>query len=49
MKDSQGTERGRCEEIGCTCLDYCKPESGHKCDFCGHFPTNHKASVATPR
>jgi len=43
MKDGQGQIRGGCTEPGCGCAEYLKPsDSGHKCEYCGHYPTNHK-------
>eukprot|EP01118_Nematostelium_gracile_P000624 TRINITY_DN10677_c0_g1_i2.p1 TRINITY_DN10677_c0_g1~~TRINITY_DN10677_c0_g1_i2.p1 ORF type:complete len:132 (-),score=49.29 TRINITY_DN10677_c0_g1_i2:73-468(-) len=43
MKDSQGTERGECEE-DCLCVEYVKPKNDElKCNYCGHYPAKHKA------
>eukprot|EP01116_Phalansterium_solitarium_P018187 TRINITY_DN4725_c0_g1_i1.p1 TRINITY_DN4725_c0_g1~~TRINITY_DN4725_c0_g1_i1.p1 ORF type:complete len:129 (+),score=2.31 TRINITY_DN4725_c0_g1_i1:107-493(+) len=43
-RDAQGVERGGCQEPGCTCVDYVKPSASHKCDYCEHPPTVHKAA-----
>eukprot|EP01112_Ceratiomyxa_fruticulosa_P011814 TRINITY_DN323_c0_g2_i1.p1 TRINITY_DN323_c0_g2~~TRINITY_DN323_c0_g2_i1.p1 ORF type:complete len:130 (+),score=33.58 TRINITY_DN323_c0_g2_i1:276-665(+) len=40
MKDSQGCDRGRCDESDCTCVEYQKGSS-NPCDYCGHYPTAH--------
>lgn len=42
MKDAQGQNRGPCNEDSCGCNEYLKPNDSNKCDYCGHYPTQHK-------
>eukprot|EP01089_Gocevia_fonbrunei_P007204 TRINITY_DN18277_c0_g1_i1.p1 TRINITY_DN18277_c0_g1~~TRINITY_DN18277_c0_g1_i1.p1 ORF type:complete len:118 (-),score=29.94 TRINITY_DN18277_c0_g1_i1:88-441(-) len=47
MKDRQGVNRGACQQGGCGCSEYHLPTTGNACDYCGHFPVNHKQIAST--
>eukprot|EP00727_Mastigamoeba_balamuthi_P001029 m51a1_g10923 hypothetical protein (174) ;mRNA; r:108126-108779 len=45
MRDRQGVPRGDCSQ--CSCKDYQLPATGNACDYCGHYPVQHREKSAS--